>query len=128
MVPSFTTEPSPRVTCGANRVDRLGEDVERLAGRSARVLLVTDPGLIAAGAAGRVQRILDEAGHATAVFSDLTGEPQVDQVEAAAGLARKERAQAVVGLGGGSLRPRHRQAGRGGGGGGRTGAALRALR
>ena len=83
MISSFTTEPSPPVTFGANRVDRLGEDVDRLVGKRARVLLVTDPGLIAAGAAGRVQRILEEAGHETAVFSDLTGEPQARQVDAA---------------------------------------------
>jgi alcohol dehydrogenase class IV len=102
MISSFTTEPSPRIAFGANRVDRLGEDLDRLAGRRARVLLVTDPGLIAAGAAGRVQRILEEAGHATVVFSDLTGEPQARQVDAAAGLARRQKAQLVVGLGGGS--------------------------
>jgi alcohol dehydrogenase class IV len=102
MISSFTTEPSPPVTFGANRVDRLGEDVDRLAGKRARVLLVTDPGLIAAGAAGRVQRILEEAGHETAVFSDLTGEPQARQVDAAAALARRHKAQLVVGLGGGS--------------------------
>ena len=86
MIPSFTTEPSPRVAFGANRVDRLGQDVDRLVGKRARVLLVTDPGLIAAGAAGRVQRILEEAGHATTVFSDLTGEPQARQVDAAKAL------------------------------------------
>jgi alcohol dehydrogenase class IV len=102
MISSFTTEPSPPVTFGANRVDRLGEDVDRLVGKRARVLLVTDPGLIAAGAAGRVQRILEEAGHETAVFSDLTGEPQARQVDAAAALARRHKAQLVVGLGGGS--------------------------
>jgi alcohol dehydrogenase class IV len=102
MISSFTTEPNPRVAFGANRVDRLGEDVDRLVGKRARVLLVTDPGLIAAGAAGRVQRILEEAGHATALFSDLTGEPQARQVDAAAALARRHRAQLVVGLGGGS--------------------------
>jgi alcohol dehydrogenase class IV len=102
MISSFTTEPSPRVTFAANRVDRLGEDVDRLAGKRARVLMVTDPGLIAAGAAGRVQRILEEAGHATVVFSDLTGEPQARQVDAAAALARRHKAQLVVGLGGGS--------------------------
>jgi alcohol dehydrogenase class IV len=102
MIPSFATEPSPRIVFGANRVDRLGEDVERLAGRRARVLLVTDPGLIAAGAAGRVQRILEEARHAAEIFSDLTGEPQARQVDAAAALARRHKARLVVGLGGGS--------------------------
>jgi alcohol dehydrogenase class IV len=102
MIANYTTEPSPRISFGANRVDRLGEDVDRLAGQRARVLLVTDPGLIAAGAAGRVQRVLEEAGHATVVFSDLTGEPQARQVDAAAALARRHKAQLVVGLGGGS--------------------------
>jgi alcohol dehydrogenase class IV len=102
MIANFTTEPSPRISFGANRVDRLGEDVDRLAGQRARVLLVTDPGLIAAGAAGRVQRVLEEAGHAPVVFSDLTGEPQARQVDAAAALARRHKAQLVVGLGGGS--------------------------
>jgi alcohol dehydrogenase class IV len=101
-LPSFTTEPSPRVTFGSNRVDRLGEDVDRLAGRRSKVLLVTDPGVIAAGAAGRVQRAIEQSGHATAVFSDLTGEPQIHQVDAAAELARKQGAQVVIGLGGGS--------------------------
>lgn len=102
MIAGFSTEPSPRVLFGDNRVDRLGGEVERLVGRRTRLLLVTDPGLIAAGVAGRVQRILEEAGHETALFSDLTGEPQAHQVDAAADLARKMRTQAVIGLGGGS--------------------------
>ncbi len=102
MIASFSTEPSPRIVFGVDRVDRLGEDVDRLAGRRARVLVVTDPGLIAAGAAGRIQRILEEAGHETVLFSDLAGEPQARQVDGAAALARTGKAQLVVGLGGGS--------------------------
>ena len=102
MIANFTTEPSPRIAFGDNRVDRLGDDVKSLAGAGARVLIVTDPGVIAAGVVGRVQRVLEEAGHRAEVFSDLAGEPKVHQVEAAAALARKMRAQAVIGLGGGS--------------------------
>ena len=32
MIANFMTEPSPRIAFGVNRVDRLGEDVDRLAG------------------------------------------------------------------------------------------------
>ncbi|HXV25905.1 MAG TPA: iron-containing alcohol dehydrogenase [Alphaproteobacteria bacterium] len=102
MISNFTAEPGPRIAFGANRVDRLGEDVERLAGPRARVLLVTDPGLIAASVAGRVQRILDDAGHVAVVFSELSGEPQARQIDGAAALARESKSQLVVGLGGGS--------------------------
>jgi alcohol dehydrogenase class IV len=102
MIANFTTEPGPRIACGVDRVDRIGEDVERLAGPKTRVLLFTDPGLIAAGVAGRVRGLLDTAGHTVLLFSDLAGEPQAHQVDAAAKLARSERAGLVVGVGGGS--------------------------
>src|SRR5262245_17584467 len=102
MTASFTTEPSPRIAFAANRIDRIGDDGERLAGPKSRVLLVTDPGLIAAGVAGRVRGLLESAGHTVLLFSDLAGEPRADQVDAAAKLARKERAALVVGVGGGS--------------------------
>ncbi len=100
MIPAFAVSPSPRIVFGADRVDKLGEDVAALAGPAARVLLVADPGIPAI--AERVAAVLSAAGHRVEVFADLRSDPLAAQVDAAAERARAGGAACVVGLGGGS--------------------------
>lgn len=67
-----------------------------------RVLLVTDPKLIAAGWAGKVRASLDEAGVSSAIYSDVTPNPKASEVMAGARVYEKEGCDAIVAVGGGS--------------------------
>jgi alcohol dehydrogenase class IV len=89
-----------RVHFGSGAVRHLG----RLAGRfpSARVLIVTDPVLAAAGHVDRVRQPLAASGRVVEVFDGGEPEPSLSAASAALSAARAFRPDAVLGLGGGS--------------------------
>jgi alcohol dehydrogenase class IV len=95
-----TLLPVPEIAIGAGRAADLGKDVRGLPGSPDRALLVIDPafGPVRAG----IEVSLAREGIEIAVFDKLGGEATEAQADAAAEMARGSRAQAVVGVGGGS--------------------------
>ncbi len=84
-------------------VARAGDEVRAIGAE--RALVVTDPGLVAAGIAGRVADLLRAAGLAVDVFAGVSPNPTIANVTAgAAALAAMPGggAVAIVALGGGS--------------------------
>lgn len=85
-----------------------GIDARKLAGRYARnfgarkVLVVSDPGVMAAGWTDDVLACLREEGLEYAVFSSVTSNPKMDEVMEGAELYRLEGCNALVAVGGGS--------------------------
>lgn len=67
-----------------------------------RVFVVTDKDLIRFGVAGKVTGVLDEAGVAYEIFSDLKPNPTVKNVQAGVEAFRRSGADAIVAIGGGS--------------------------
>lgn len=102
MLQDFTHDPSPAMSFGIGRLARLPEDVAALAGAGARVLIVTDGGLMATGLPTAVAAALAAAGHRVEVFSDVRSDPSAASIDAAATRARVLPADLIVGLGGGS--------------------------
>jgi oxygen-independent coproporphyrinogen-3 oxidase len=89
-----------RLVFGADAVDRLGELCRELGAK--RVLVVTDPGIVAAGHVERARNSLRAAGIEAAVFDRTRENPSERDVEECAAFAREARVDAFVGLGGGS--------------------------
>lgn len=89
-----------RVVFGAGASAHLGELVRELGVR--RFLLVSDPGLLAAGHVGRALEVLEAAGCVGAPFTDVSAEPDALDVERCAAGMRAYRPEVVVALGGGS--------------------------
>ncbi|HYS43911.1 MAG TPA: alcohol dehydrogenase-like regulatory protein ErcA [Geobacteraceae bacterium] len=85
-----------------------GIDARKLAGRyvknfgARRVLVVTDPGVAAAGWTEEILGSLREAGLDHVVYDAVTGNPRADEVMTGAGLYRQENCNAIVAVGGGS--------------------------
>ncbi len=85
-----------------------GVGARRLAGRYAKnlgarkVLVVSDPGVVAAGWTGDVIESLEEAGIAYALFTGVTPNPRAEQVMAGAEFYAAEKCNALVAVGGGS--------------------------
>ncbi len=98
----FNFEAPIPLAYGENRIDKLGRDISRLAGDQAHVVLVSDPGVAAAGLVDRACAVLEKSGHGTAVFADIRSDPLANSIDAVVDLARREKAACVVGLGGGS--------------------------
>ncbi len=91
---------STTVHYGCGILERLGELVKELAGR--RVLVVTDPGLVAAGHVDRALLSLEKNGIAAFVFDGIEENPTTAHVQAGRDAALAERVDFLVGLGGGS--------------------------
>lgn len=97
---SFTLSPSPAIACGVDRVNRIAEDLARLAGEGEPVLLVADPGLNAG--IEHVAGLLKAGGSQVSLFTDIRSDPLARQIDATAEQARIAGAKIVVALGGGS--------------------------
>lgn len=89
-----------RVVFGPGALEQLGELARALPAQ--RVLLVTDPGLVAAGHVARAQRILERAGIEVTVFDRVRENPTTRCVDDCVAAARRARIEALIGLGGGS--------------------------
>jgi alcohol dehydrogenase len=96
----FDHQPRTRLIFGPNSVDRVGELARELGAKN--VLLVTDPGIVAAGHAERAQQSLKTAGLQIAVFDRCRENPTTRCVEDCLAVARAAGVDAIAGLGGGS--------------------------
>ncbi len=89
-----------RMVCGAGSIDRLGQLAGELGTR--RALVVTDPGIIAAG---HVERGLASLAHANIeafLFDGAQENPTTDEIENGLELAQRYEPELLIGLGGGS--------------------------
>jgi alcohol dehydrogenase len=91
---------SVEVIYGTGALAEVGAAARELGGR--RALVVTDPGVRAAGYAGAACAALAAAGVAAEVFDGVGENPTTDQVEAGRAAAAAWGADLLVGLGGGS--------------------------
>ena len=96
----FDFQPRTRVVFGAGSLGRLGELAKGLGAR--RALLVSDPGIAAAGYTNRAMRLLMEQGVEAHLFSDVEENPTTAHVDAGLLVARSKEVDLIVGLGGGS--------------------------
>ncbi len=97
---SFETRSRTRVVYGRGAIEQLGPLVRELGAR--RVLVVTDPGVAAAGHVGRAVRSLSGAGLYVAVFDQVRENPTSTDVARCAEFARPHDIGCIVGMGGGS--------------------------
>jgi alcohol dehydrogenase len=99
-LPSFDFLPPTRVVFGVGSLNRLGELTRELGGN--RILLVTDPGLEAAGHPQRAVASLREAGLVAFVFDQVEENPTTRHVNLGTAFAQKHDIDFLVAVGGGS--------------------------
>jgi alcohol dehydrogenase len=99
-LPAFDYHPLTRVLFGPGELARLGGLARELGGT--RVLLVTDPGLEAAGHPQRALDSLREAGLTVFVFDGVEENPSTRHVDNCLHVARSHRIDFIVAVGGGS--------------------------
>jgi len=97
---AFDHQPRTRLLFGINRVAQVGELAREIGAR--KVILVTDPGIVAAGHADRVRRNLESAGLQVTVFDKALENPTTRCVEECLLVAKAAGIDTIVGLGGGS--------------------------
>jgi alcohol dehydrogenase len=96
----FDHQPRTRLVFGVNSIDRVGELARELGAK--KVLLVTDPGIVAAGHAERAQRSLKAASLQIAIFDRARENPTTKCVDDCLAVARAGAVDTIIGLGGGS--------------------------
>ena len=97
----FDFEPRrTRLVYGPGSLNQLGELAISIGG--SRVLLVTDPGIAAAGHAARAAELLSGAGLSVATYDQVHENPTSADVDACLAVARQHDVDCIVGLGGGS--------------------------
>ncbi len=97
---AFDFDPRTRVVFGAGTIARLGELTRELDG--SRVLVVTDDGIERAGHVARAVASLREVGLDAVVFKDVQPNPTTDDVDRGLAVAKAERIDFLVAIGGGS--------------------------
>lgn len=97
----FDSNLAQRVIFGENSIEKLAESVTALGG--SRVLIVTDPGIQAAGILKRAYSALNSEKIPCCVFTNVDPNPTTKHVEAAVQFAKANAPiDMIVGLGGGS--------------------------
>lgn len=96
----FDHHPRTRILFGVDSVERAGELAKELGAKN--VLLVTDPGLVAAGHAPHVEKILRKAGLGVALFDQVRENPTTRCVDQCLKTAQSAKVDVIIGLGGGS--------------------------
>tara|TARA_B100000989_G_scaffold126627_1_gene93966 strand:+ start:1023 stop:2183 length:1161 start_codon:yes stop_codon:yes gene_type:complete len=96
----FTFNTAPSIQFGDGLLADLGSIVAGTGQK--RVLVVTDPGMMATNIVGKALASLDAAGIESSVYSEVEADPPEAVVYAACDAARVADARLIVGLGGGS--------------------------
>jgi alcohol dehydrogenase len=97
---SFDYQPQTRVVFGSGTLERLGELARDLG--ATRALVVTDPGLEAAGHPQRALESLKKAAVQTWLFDQVEENPTTVHVERGLAEAQKHRIDLLIAVGGGS--------------------------
>lgn len=98
LIRSFQT--APRIVMGPGCLTQIISEVERLGGT--RVMVVTDPGLVAAGIVQRLEALLHEGGIAFSRFNEVEPDPRTEIAVSAAAQIKGDQSDLVIGIGGGS--------------------------
>src|ERR1051325_11102002 len=96
----FDFQPRTRLVFGVNAVDRTGEIGRELGAK--KVLLVTDPGIAAAGHEQHALKSLAADGVKAVVFDKVRENPTTRCVNDCLAVAKSAGIEAIIGLGGGS--------------------------
>lgn len=91
---------APEFIFGVGSRHLAGRYAKNLGGR--KVLVVSDPGVVAAGWTAEVIASLEEAGVAHALYTGVTPNPKVEEVMAGVAFFQAERCNALIAVGGGS--------------------------
>ena len=101
MPPSFDYSIRPLIKFGHGLASNIGEELVSISAEN-QVVIISDPGVNAAGLVDLVMASLEKHGFAVDLFNEVKGETSAASIDAATQKIRAGRPSAVIGLGGGS--------------------------
>lgn len=96
----FTFNTSKSIQFGAGKLNEIGPITREAIGT--RVMLITDPGMMATGIVERAQDLLEAEGIAVTLFKDVQADPPEAVILQATDAAKAAGVEGIIGLGGGS--------------------------
>jgi len=99
-LPDILSKSEVRVRFGPDRLGTVGREACDLG--ATRILLVSDPGIVATGHVHRATELLRAAGLEVTIFTGVEENPTTDHVAAGVDVARDMGVDFIIGLGGGS--------------------------
>ena len=100
MTPIMRLQVARKIVFGEGSLELLPEEVKLMSGK--KIFLVMDEGFSSTTMAEKIVTILKEGGFPYILFNNVTPEPEPAWADEGADLARKEKCNLVVGVGGGS--------------------------
>jgi alcohol dehydrogenase class IV len=91
---------APEIIFGVGALHLAGQFARNLGGSKA--LVVSDPGVLAAGWTQQVLESIEGAGLESTLFSQVTPSPRIEEVAAGAALYAEQRCDVIIAVGGGS--------------------------
>jgi len=98
MIASFNTV--PRILSGFGCLENLGDEITRLKGK--KILVISDPGIKAAGLLDPLVKILERTKLSYSLFAEVEPDPKIEIALASHEAARAFGPDLIIGLGGGS--------------------------
>ena len=92
---------APEFIFGSGALDLVGRYARNFGGK--KIMIATDPGLLAVGCCGRVEEILAEEGLACAVFPGISPNPRAEEAMRGAEFYAENHCDVIVAVGGGSV-------------------------
>lgn len=91
---------TPRIIMGQGVIGQIGQEIQGL--KAKKVMLVTDKGIIEAGLIKIAREILDRSEIEYGIFDGVEPDPRYEIVNDCVEMIEKEKAELVIGFGGGS--------------------------
>ena len=103
MSDTFMFQLPRKVIFGNGSVQKMGEEARGIVAGGKKALMVSDKGVVAAGLTAGAKASLEKSGFEVVVFDGVTADAPISLVHACTDLGRKEGADVVVAIGGGSV-------------------------
>ncbi|WP_415717892.1 iron-containing alcohol dehydrogenase [Maridesulfovibrio sp.] len=91
---------TPRVAFAQGALNNIVSEVKRLS--ASKPCIVTDPGLMTTGIVERLQSLLKDGGMESCLYGKVQADPPYELVDQTVELVKKEKADCIIGIGGGS--------------------------
>ncbi|MFH1624682.1 MAG: iron-containing alcohol dehydrogenase [Pseudomonadota bacterium] len=88
------------ILAGFGASDRLGEEAKSIGAK--KTMVVTDKGVIESGIGKKITNLLEKEGIRVEMFDQVFSDPDITNAETCIEIARKDRFDLVIGVGGGS--------------------------
>jgi len=100
MTVAKTFQTTPRIVMGPGCIEQIAAEINRL--DCSRIMIVTDPGLVAAGIAEKLENILRTTAIDFSRFDQVEPDPRLEIALAATRHIKDDKCDLVIGIGGGS--------------------------